>query len=150
MRKRPNTTFKIHSTKWAANWSSYACLAYGQHNYSCSVKGSSQQRMVMERHGVRCTKRWAEERRRRHRVDGAGTEMQFGFFALGLQSKGVPFDHQHNLKFPVLHCYIPTILYHIYYNILYHYILSGPGKWNLHSKSSTYLCYRANVSDSSP
>lgn len=50
-------------------------------------------------------------------MDGAGTETQFGFFALGLQGKGVPFDHQHNLKFPVLHCYIPTILYHIYYTV---------------------------------
>lgn len=34
-------------------------------------------------------------------MDGAGTETQFGFFALGFKGKGMPFDHQHNLKFPV-------------------------------------------------
>lgn len=46
-------------------------------------------------------------------MDGAGTEMQFGFFTLGFQSRGLPFDHQHNLKFPVLH--IPPILYSVLY-----------------------------------
>lgn len=46
-------------------------------------------------------------------MDGAGTEMQFGFFVLGFQDRGMPFDHQHNLKFPVLH--IPTVLYYVLY-----------------------------------
>lgn len=59
-------------------------------------------------------------------MDGAGKEMQLGFFALGLQGRGMPFDHQHNLKFPVLHCHIPTILYHTIYNTLYYFILCCP------------------------
>jgi len=47
-------------------------------------------------------------------MDGAGTEMQLSFCVLGSQGKGMPFDHRHNLKLPVLHGFIHATVYNIH------------------------------------
>lgn len=69
-------------------------------------------------------------------MNGAGTETQLRFFPLGLPGKGVPINHQQNLKVPVLHRNIT-------------YVLSCPEKGNLHNKFSIYSHCRESLTNSS-